>query len=85
MPENTRFLLGYGERLTERVAAPGGGNPTVPAYTFEEAIARLNPMLSVTSENLIALPNQACPNDEAVSVLTLHPQWIAKSSSPATT
>ena len=82
MPENTRFFLGYGERLTERVAPPGGGGGSPPAYTFGEAVFRLRPMVQGAVETLEALPANACPRDEAVGVVTLHPQWMAKSYHP---
>lgn len=82
MAENTRFLLGFGERLTERIAPPGGGGGSDPAYDFAEAIDRIGPMVANTSAALMALPAQACPDDEAVGVVTLHPQWIAKSYHP---
>lgn len=82
MPENTRFFLGYGERLTERVAPPGGGGGPDPAYSFDEAVARLRPMVEGAAEDLQALPPNACPGGEAVGVITLHPQWMAKSYHP---
>jgi Subtilase family len=82
MPENTRFFLGYGERLTERVAPPGGGGGSDPAYSFDEAVARLRPMVQNAVEDLQALPVNACPGGEAVGVVTLHPQWMAKSYHP---
>jgi hypothetical protein len=82
MPENTRFFLGYGERLTTRVAPPGGGGGSEPPYTFDEAVLRLRPMVHDAVEGLESLPDIACPNDEAVGVLTLHPQWMAKSYHP---
>lgn len=82
MPENPRFLLGYGERLTQRIAPPGGGGGTDPVYTFDQAVTRLRPMLNELSAELSALPARACPDDQAVGVLTLHPQWMAKTSHP---
>lgn len=84
MPDGTRFFLGYGERLTTRIAAPGGGGGTEPAYSFDEAVGRLLPMLAGTTLILDALPADACPGGEAVGVVTLHPQWMAKSSHPQT-
>ncbi|WP_158853157.1 S8 family peptidase [Saccharothrix deserti] len=82
MPDERKFLLGYGERLTERIIPQPGGGGNEPAYTTEEAIARLTPMVSTTSQELTSLPDSACPDDEAVGVITLHPQWIAKSYHP---
>lgn len=82
MPEDSRFLLGYGERLTRRVAPPGGGGGSDPAYTFDEAVERLSPMVQETSRALEGLPSGARPGGQAVGVITLHPQWMAKSYHP---
>lgn len=82
MPDNTRFFLGYGERLTARIPTPSGGRPTEPSYTFEEAVARLAPRVADLSRDLNELPPGATPNNQAVAVVTLHPQWIAKSYHP---
>src|ERR1700691_816193 len=82
MPDNTRFFLGYGERLTERVAPPGGGGGPEPAYSFQDAVVRLRPMVQEAAHELQALPAGACPRNEAVGVVTLHPQWMAKSYHP---
>lgn len=82
MPPETRFLIGYGERLTTRVAPPpGGGAPDAP-YSYEEAASRLAPQVARLSDELEQLPELACPDDEAVGVVTMHPQAIAKSYSP---
>lgn len=82
MPENTRYFLGYGERLTERVPPPGGGGGSDPAYTLQEAVVRLTPMLSQVTAAFADLPDAACPDDQAIGVVTLHPQWMAKTSHP---
>src|SRR6478735_2370566 len=77
------FLIGYGERLVDRISPPKGGGPKTPPYPFAEARARLIPMVQATAEELTALPDLACPNGQAVAVLTLHPQYLAKSFFPA--
>jgi hypothetical protein len=77
-----RFFLGYGERLTSRIAPPGGGGGTDPAYTFQEAVSRLRPLVRSAADTLSALPSPACPENEAVGVITLHPQWMSKSAHP---
>jgi Subtilase family len=82
VPENTRFFLGYGQRLTERVAPPGGGGGPEPAYSFGEAVLRLRPMVQEAVHEIQELPQSACPRNEAVGVVTLHPQWMAKSYHP---
>ncbi len=83
MSENRNYLIGYGERLTSRIAPRGGGGgPNFP-YTTAEAVESLLPMVRSTSENFSNLPADACPDDNAVAILTLHPQFYAKSYYPA--
>lgn len=77
------FLLGKGERLTEHVKIVPGGGPKVDAYTFAQAKERLAPMIRQVSTKLDALPQNACPNDEAIATLTLNPEYIAKSYYPS--
>jgi len=82
MAERKNFLLGYGERLTAKIQAPGGGGPKSHPYTLQEAKARLKPKLDVLVEKIDELPEEACPGGQAVAVLTLHPSYIAKSYFP---
>ena len=84
MPDQPNFLLGYGERLVEPVSVEPGGGPKSYAYTFDEAKKRIAPLAKKTSKALDRLPDAACPNDEAVGIITLHPQWLAKSYHPST-
>jgi len=76
------FLLGKGERLTEDVVVRGGGGPKSHAYTFEEAQARLTPMLSQTVKEITDLPDEACPENKAIASLTINPEYLAKSYFP---
>ncbi len=80
MPGN--FILGNGEKLTERVDYPRRRTFKVHPYSFAEARKRLAPRVAATSAELQLLPALACPNNEAVAVLTLHPAYIAKSYYP---
>lgn len=82
MTNDERFLLGYGERLTGPVTAPHGGPPPGPAYEFDEAVQRLAPEVAGVRAALDALPSGACPDNEAVAIVTLHPQSLAKSYHP---
>ncbi len=77
------FLIGYGERLTEHVEVDRGGQTPTPPYTFGEARARVAPMVQKTADDLSRLPVKACPDDYAVGILTLHPQYTAKSYFPS--
>jgi hypothetical protein len=83
MPTSPNFLLGYGERLTEPVAAPPRPSTKLLPYSFVEARSRVIPMVQATVKELTKLPALACPNGQAVTVLTLHPEYLAKSYFPA--
>lgn len=82
MVERKNFLLGYGERLTAKIPAPGGGGPKSHPYTFSEAQARIQPKLEHLVKEIGQLPDEACPNEQVVAVLTLHPSYMAKSYFP---
>ena len=83
MPASPRFLIGYGERLTEPVPPPLGGGAAPPPYEPWQARTRLAPQFVEASDAAQQLPVAACPDDRVVSVMTLHPSFVAKSSFPA--
>src|SRR5579864_6812436 len=78
------YLLGKGEKLTEPVEITHGGGTKQHAYTFKQAKARLTPKARAVAKDMESLPKLACPKDEAVAVLTLHPAYLAKSFYPET-
>ena len=82
MPRQNNFLIGQGERLTYEVAVPTGGSPKALPYDFVTQQSRLDDRLSQTYEYISALPREACPNDRAVAIVTMHPRFIAKSDFP---
>lgn len=82
MPGPYNFLLGHGERLVENVTLPSGGGQTILPYTEDEARARLRPQIRDAVSQFSRLPEQACPDGQVVGVLTMHPQFIAKSYHP---
>lgn len=82
MADKRNYLLGYGERLTAPVEMPGRKVEKHPPYTFEEARSRLVPMLDSAASSLDELPATACPGDQAVASITLHPEYYAKSYFP---
>lgn len=82
MAERPNFLLGRGENLVEPIVMPGRPLQREAPYTIPEARDRLVPMLRDTVKALDALPALACPRDQAVSSLKLHPEYIAKSYFP---
>jgi hypothetical protein len=83
MAEGNNFLIGYGERLASDMAAPVAGAPKIHPYTFAEARRDLAPKITETVKELDELPDEVCPRDQAVALLTLHPAYLAKSYYPA--
>ena len=83
MAERSNFLIGYGERLASDMAAPIGGAPKKHPYSFTEARQRLAPKVKATAKALDKLPDELCPKDQAVALVTLHPTYLAKSYYPA--
>lgn len=82
MAENRNFLLGYGERLTEPIPPVASGAKKRLPYTLEQSRERLAPLAAAAAAAIQDLPQLACPRDEAVAILTLHPQFIAKTYFP---
>jgi hypothetical protein len=82
MPRENNFLLGSGDRLTEPVRIRAGGGIKNPPYDFGTARHRVKDMLQRANEMFSQLPAQACPRDQAVAKLTLHPRYISKSDFP---
>jgi hypothetical protein len=83
MAENTNFLIGYGERLASDIAAPAGGAPKAHPYSFAEARRRLAPKVKNTVKELARLPDELCPKDQTVALVTLHPTYLSKTYYPA--
>jgi len=78
-----RFLIGNGERLTEDAKFITGPKPSKePAYSVSEAAARLAPRLIRTVQSIESLPEMARPRGEAVALVTLHPEFLAKTQFP---
>jgi len=77
------FLLGKGERLTEQVRVLSGPVDKATPYSFSEAKTRLDPMLKDVVRKLDNLPDDACPEDYAVAMITLNPEFIAKTYYPS--
>ncbi len=83
MARENNFLLGSGERLTSHVDVQKGSSPKKPPYDLATARGRIETRLQTTRSYLRSLPAEACPGDEAVAVVTLHPRYISKSDFPA--
>lgn len=82
MSGQRNFLLGHGERLVTPVSLARGGRPPQAPYTAEEARTRLQPQFDSAVRSFAQLPSAACPEDRTVGVLTIHPQFIAKTYHP---
>jgi len=83
MAVRQNFLLGYGERLTAPVKIEKGMEPSPPPYSFNEARDRLAPHFLATAAQFEELPPAACPDNYAVALVTLHPEYTAKSYFPS--
>lgn len=83
MAREQNFLLGNGERLTAPVKVPTGGGPKNPPYDFATARARVGKKLATTTATLDSIPADACPNNEVVAVVTMHPRYVSKSDFPS--
>ena len=83
MADRSNFLIGYGERLASDMAAPVAGAAKKHPYSFTEAREYLAPKVKDAARTLDALPDQLCPKDQTVALVTLHPSYLAKSYYPA--
>lgn len=79
----TRYLIGKGELLTYPIKAPKKqpGDKNHP-YTLAQAKEALLPQIDAANQAFDDLPRQACPDDLAVALVTLHPAYIAKTYFP---
>lgn len=82
MARKNNFLLGNGEKLVTKVVVPQGGGPKTPPYDFPTARTRVRQKLGAVQTAVRSLPALACPRDEAVAILTMHPRYISKSDFP---
>jgi hypothetical protein len=77
------FLLGKGERLAEVIQGVKRPMEKISPYTFEEAKERLKTMVENVSNQIDSLPPDACPDEKAVAIITMNPEYIAKSYFPS--
>lgn len=83
MPDGPRYLIGYGERLTSPITIASGGRAPMSPYQGELSFRRLETGFRQALAAAESLPAIACPNDEVVVALTLHPSFVAKSYFPS--
>lgn len=82
MARKHNFLLGNGEKLTGAVPLITGGGPKFPPYELSEATLRFKKRAREVSTEVRQLPQEACPGDEAVLSVTMHPRYVSKSDFP---
>jgi hypothetical protein len=82
MADRRNFLLGRGESLTQQIAPPARKMQKAHPYSFAEALQTAQSQLGSIVSDIESLPTGACPNDEAVVSMTLHPAYLAKSYFP---
>ena len=82
MATKHNFLLGKGENLARNVTVKLGFGEGREPYSFGEQKAHLAPLAAAASKSIGALPLGACPRNEAVAILTLHPKYLSKSAYP---
>jgi hypothetical protein len=83
MANPVNFLIGRGETLVQPIRLATGGGEKAHPYEFDEVYAFLRPELDVLARVVSNLPALACPDDEAVVAITLHPAYLAKSYHPS--
>ena len=82
MPEKRNYILGNGENIANNELVKLGFGEGHAPYTIDEAKVSLAPLAAATTKVLDNLPDLACPHDEAVAALTLHPKYLSKSAYP---
>ena len=76
------FLLGFGERLTEKMEPPKSKMEKKLPYSFDESVKRLGHQIIETVRSVDSLPSLACPKNQTVVSFVLHPEFTAKSYYP---
>lgn len=82
MADKPKYLLGKGELLAKEIAPPRKPQKKVDPYSYAEVRERLTPRLTLVSKRVAELPPEACPDDQSVAAVVLHPAYLAKSFFP---
>ena len=78
----TNYLLGKAERLMKSIPHKGNTGPKWIPYGFAKGKTRVVDKLVAFVEELNKIPSEDCPRGEAVSAVTLHPSYLAKTYFP---
>jgi len=83
MADQINYLLGFGERLTEKIEAPRkiAKKRTRTRSMKPDSASRRSSGRPLRTLNSFLRP--ACPNDESIAAVTLHPAYLAKTFFPA--
>lgn len=76
------YILGRGENLIRKISAPRVNPRKAHPYEVAEARDRLLPRFQKTASDLRNLPNGACPQEQSVACLVMHPAYLAKTYYP---
>mgnify|MGYP002623949020 FL=1 len=82
MAKQRNFLLGNGHRLTSPVTVSKAVEPQPPPYDLNQAKTRLTSQFASAVTQFERLPEIACPDGYTVGLITLHPEYTAKSYFP---
>lgn len=82
MSEKVNFILGRGENLTLPVGYQNRDGRSDPPYTWAQQKSYLKSLLVAQADYMSTLPKEVCPGDQAVSIMTLHPQYLSRSAFP---
>lgn len=81
--EKQNFILGRGEILAKPIPYQNRDTRSDPDYSWGEQIAHLSKCFGKQKKELEKIDLGACPNNQAVSMLTLHPRYQSRSGFPA--
>src|SRR4051812_1102611 len=84
MMATANFLLGKGQVLTEDRKYTSNSRPKIDTYDLAMAKEALSAQAIRVSDAISDLPKDACPNDEGVAAITLHPSYLSKTYFPDT-
>ena len=79
----SNFLIGNGESLVTTITQNTGSGDKSHPYGFNERVETLTPTIQKVLSEVDHLPDAACPGDEAVVAVTLHPSYLARSYHPS--
>lgn len=82
MTDKINFILGRGESLSIPVDYQNRDSRAEPPYVWSDQKRFLTPQFQKQFRDMRSIPADACPLDQAVSSVTLHPQYYSRSAFP---